>query len=273
MNIDEHPQIAGQLGIQSIPAVIAFQKGQPVDGFVGALPESPDQAVPGAAGRPARRPDQGAARGGGGRAGRGRRRDGRQPSMPRSSTPTRATRRRWPGLAKLHLEAGDIEEAKAVLSCATGSAAQDPAVAAVRAAIELAEQSADRRRRRRSPAQGRGRSRGPSGRFDLALALNAKEQARRGRDANSLKSSGRTALGTRTARASSCCSSSRPGARWTRPRSAAGASCRGCCSGSPEQGLAMSINKPYRGAGRPARDHSRLSAERGLAAAARAIAA
>src|SRR6202142_8407 len=40
MNIDEHPQIAGQLGIQSIPAVIAFEKGQPVDGFMGALPES-----------------------------------------------------------------------------------------------------------------------------------------------------------------------------------------------------------------------------------------
>jgi putative thioredoxin len=40
MNIDEHPQIPGQLGIQSIPAVIAFTKGQPVDGFMGALPES-----------------------------------------------------------------------------------------------------------------------------------------------------------------------------------------------------------------------------------------
>ncbi len=40
MNIDEHPQIAKQLGIQSIPAVIAFQRGQPIDGFVGALPES-----------------------------------------------------------------------------------------------------------------------------------------------------------------------------------------------------------------------------------------
>src|SRR5438128_1720418 len=39
MNIDEHPQISGQLGIQSIPAVIAFQRGQPVDGFMGALPE------------------------------------------------------------------------------------------------------------------------------------------------------------------------------------------------------------------------------------------
>ena len=40
MNIDEHPQIAGQLGIKSIPAVIAFQRGQPVDGFMGALPET-----------------------------------------------------------------------------------------------------------------------------------------------------------------------------------------------------------------------------------------
>ena len=38
--LDEHPQIAGQLGIQSIPAVFAFQRGQPVDGFMGALPES-----------------------------------------------------------------------------------------------------------------------------------------------------------------------------------------------------------------------------------------
>src|SRR6188474_1735449 len=40
MNIDDHPQIAGQLGIQSIPAVIAFKDGQPLDGFMGALPES-----------------------------------------------------------------------------------------------------------------------------------------------------------------------------------------------------------------------------------------
>ena len=39
MNIDEHPSIPGQMGIQSIPAVIAFVNGQPVDGFLGALPE------------------------------------------------------------------------------------------------------------------------------------------------------------------------------------------------------------------------------------------
>src|SRR5712692_11651107 len=40
MNIDEHPAIPGQMGIQSIPAVIAFVNGQPADGFLGALPES-----------------------------------------------------------------------------------------------------------------------------------------------------------------------------------------------------------------------------------------
>lgn len=40
MNIDDHPQIAGQLGIQSIPAVIAFKDGQPLDGFMGAIPET-----------------------------------------------------------------------------------------------------------------------------------------------------------------------------------------------------------------------------------------
>src|SRR5580693_7107908 len=40
MDIDKHPSIAGQLGIQSIPAVIAFVNGQPVDGFMGAVPEA-----------------------------------------------------------------------------------------------------------------------------------------------------------------------------------------------------------------------------------------
>jgi len=40
MNIDDHPAVAGQLGIQSIPAVIAFRDGQPIDGFMGAVPES-----------------------------------------------------------------------------------------------------------------------------------------------------------------------------------------------------------------------------------------
>lgn len=40
INIDESPEIAQQLRIQSIPTVYAFKNGQPVDGFQGAVPES-----------------------------------------------------------------------------------------------------------------------------------------------------------------------------------------------------------------------------------------
>ena len=40
INVDENQQLASQMRIQSIPAVFAFVNGQPVDGFMGALPES-----------------------------------------------------------------------------------------------------------------------------------------------------------------------------------------------------------------------------------------
>ena len=40
VNIDENPGYAGQLGVQSIPAVFAFDQGRPVDAFLGAQPES-----------------------------------------------------------------------------------------------------------------------------------------------------------------------------------------------------------------------------------------
>jgi len=40
MDIDKHPEVAGQMGIQSIPAVVAFVKGKPADAFMGAKSES-----------------------------------------------------------------------------------------------------------------------------------------------------------------------------------------------------------------------------------------
>ncbi len=40
VNVDEHPGIAGQLRVQSLPTVYAFRDGRPLDGFTGAQPES-----------------------------------------------------------------------------------------------------------------------------------------------------------------------------------------------------------------------------------------
>src|SRR5918992_1691046 len=40
LNVDEHPAIAGQLRVQSLPTVYAFRDGRPLDGFMGAQPES-----------------------------------------------------------------------------------------------------------------------------------------------------------------------------------------------------------------------------------------
>ena len=58
VNIDDHPPLAGQLGIQSIPAVFAFKNGHPLDGFMGAISEGQVTAFitrvggPGDAGEP-----------------------------------------------------------------------------------------------------------------------------------------------------------------------------------------------------------------------------
>ena len=172
MNIDEHPQIAGQLGIQSIPAVIAFQKGQPVDGFVGALPESQIKGfierLVGPVGDPVQEAlDEAEAAIAAGDIETAAAIYADILATDESNAPALA------GLAKLHLDAGALPEAKAVLSMATGSAAQHPSIAAVRAAIELAEQSEGlddvselERKVAAAPDDHQAR-------FDLALALNA----------------------------------------------------------------------------------------------------
>lgn len=172
MNIDEHPQIAGQLGIQSIPAVIAFQKGQPIDGFVGALPDSQVrqfiERLVGPVGDPiAEALEEAEAALAEGDAETAKAIYGDILAQDEGNAPALA------GLAKLHLDAGALEDAKAVLALATGSAATHASVVAVRAAVDLAEQSAglgetgDLERRVAADADDH------QARFDLALALNA----------------------------------------------------------------------------------------------------
>lgn len=176
MNIDEHPQIAGQLGVQSIPAVFAFQRGQPVDGFMGALPESQIKAFierlvgpigPSAAEELLAEADRLAAEGDVGGA-------AELYAAILSQDPENA--QALAALAKLHIELGDLEGAKRLLDAAPAAKAQDPAILGARAAIELAEQAgslgdiADLQRKvEANPLDHQAR-------FDLAIALNARNR-------------------------------------------------------------------------------------------------
>ncbi|MCC5978991.1 MAG: thioredoxin [Salinarimonas sp.] len=141
MNIDDHPAIAGQLGIQSIPAVIAFSKGQPVDGFMGAVPESQidafiaklggasgpspiEQALEEAQKLAAAGDVQGAAQLYAG-------------VLKQENDNATAIA----GMARLHLELQDAAGARRFLDMTPEDKQDDPAIAAVRKALELVEQA------------------------------------------------------------------------------------------------------------------------------------
>jgi putative thioredoxin len=182
MNIDEHPSIPGQMGIQSIPAVIAFVNGQPIDGFLGALPDSQVTAfierlikdrVGGEEKDLLKEADAALAEGDATTAA-----DIYAQILAKDATNTQALA----GLARAYVETGAIEQAKQTLALVPQSKQNDPAVAAARAALELAEQT---------------KSVGPVGeleqkvaanpldhqaRFDLALALNGKGQRKEALD-------------------------------------------------------------------------------------------
>jgi putative thioredoxin len=174
MNIDDHPAIPGQMGIQSIPAVIAFVNGQPADGFMGALPESQVLAfierltkdkiggeeknlLQAAEAALAKNDYAGAAE-----------------IFAQVLAQDGANVTALAGLARCYVGTGAIDQAKQTLAMVPETKRNEPSVAAARAAIELAEQS---------------KSVGPVGdlekkvnenpkdwqaRFDLAVALNAK---------------------------------------------------------------------------------------------------
>ena len=138
INIDENPGVAGQLGVKSIPAVYAFDQGRPVDGFMGAIPESQiklfvdrlagadmtaeiepllEQAL-----ESLRIDDIGGAA------------QAYTTVLQLDPTNTKALA----GMARIALGAGDIENAQEILAMAPPEKANDPEIAGVRAAIELA---------------------------------------------------------------------------------------------------------------------------------------
>ncbi len=144
MNIDEHPAVAQQLRIQSIPAVYAFSGGRPVDGFMGALPESEVRAfIARLLGEEDLAGDVGALL------------DAADAALSAGDVNAAAqafaevlnaepeNARAVAGMARCHAAVGDVDRARALLDQAPPSVADDPAITAVRAAIELAGDAAE----------------------------------------------------------------------------------------------------------------------------------
>jgi putative thioredoxin len=145
VNIDENQMLAQQLRIQSIPAVYAFFQGRPVDGFVGALPESQvkqfiDRLVQATGGQSpgdqlAELLEHAKAALEGGDVSLAARIYGeilqQEPENPVAVA----------GMARCYMKAGDMARAKALLDKLPPAVAGHAEIAAVRSAIELAEQA------------------------------------------------------------------------------------------------------------------------------------
>ena len=171
MNIDEHPQIAGRLGVRSVPAVFAFQRGQPVDGFTGALPEAQIKGFIERLVGPIE--------------------DGTQEALAEADAALAAGdfataaaifaaildqgEAHLPalaGLVRASVAAGDLEGARDVSAQIPAIGDKDPGIVAARAALDLAEQASavgdlgDLTRRLEADPDDH------QARFDLAVALN-----------------------------------------------------------------------------------------------------
>ena len=143
VNIDENPQIAQAFRVQSVPAVHAVVDGRPVDGFVGAVPESQiksfierlvgeigptpvEQALERAAAA-LENGDHGAA------SALFAQVINHEPDNPDAIA----------GLARCHIETGDLAGARALLDPIDDAQADHAAITGARSALALAEQAAD----------------------------------------------------------------------------------------------------------------------------------
>jgi putative thioredoxin len=174
MNIDDHPAIPGQMGIQSIPAVIAFVDGRPADGFMGALPESQvvafldrltKDSIGGETKDLLKAAD--AALADGDPAGAANL-YAQLLAEDNGNVPALA------GLARCYVETGALDQARQTLAMIPDSKRNESAVAAAQAALQLAEQVKTlgplaelEQKVAASPLDHQAR-------FDLALALNGK---------------------------------------------------------------------------------------------------
>jgi putative thioredoxin len=186
INIDENPEIAQQLRIQSIPTVYAFRDGQPVDGFMGAIPDSQIKAFVAALAGGAGGHDHHDHHGHGGPEHTAEVLTVAAEALAAGDIALAAQAyghvlqdepgnpKAVAGLARAYLMGGDLERAKATLQMVPPDAAQDEAIRAVEAelklketpALESGETTALRAKLAATPADHQAR-------YDLALALEA----------------------------------------------------------------------------------------------------
>jgi putative thioredoxin len=174
MNIDDHPAIPGQMGIQSIPAVIAFVGGQPADGFMGALPESQVVAflerltkdrIGGEAQDLLKAADAALAEGDAA---------GAAEIYAQLLAEDNANVPALGGLARAYVETGALEQARQTLAMVPEAKQNDAAVAAARAALEIAEHAKTLGPIDELEQKVAANPLDHQARFDLALALNGK---------------------------------------------------------------------------------------------------
>jgi len=174
MNIDAHPQIAGQLGIQSIPAVIAFVNGQPADGFLGALPEGQvvdflerltKERIGGEAKDLLKAADAALVDGDPA---------GAAELYAQLLAEDSANVHALAGLSRCYLETGALDKARQTLALVPEAKRGEASVTAARAALELAEQAEALGPLAELEQKVAANPLDHQARFDLALALNGK---------------------------------------------------------------------------------------------------
>ena len=173
LNIDDHPEIPGQMGIQSIPAVFAFQDGRPVDGFMGALPELRVAAfiarlVGDTVADTAADIEAAEAALASGDLNTAAQLFGEVLQQDGENVQAIA------GLAKCYIKTDDLARAEQTLALVPPARAEAAPVASARAALELARKAVETGDVETLRAKLAAEPKEPQTRFDLALALNAK---------------------------------------------------------------------------------------------------
>ena len=176
VNVDENQSLAGQMGVQSIPAVFAFKDGQPVDGFMGALGESEIKAfidklgvteAPAADGVDMAALSTALEAGDLQTAG-----DGYVAALQLDTENLEAIA----GLATVHLEMDNPPEAQKILDMVPEDKADDPLLKTIKARLDLLAKAADLGDAGELAAKLEDDPNDHQSRYDLALTLNASGQ-------------------------------------------------------------------------------------------------